>query len=294
MRRLLILSLALIVLASFFGKSVLAQYASLMDRAATRRQERIVRMTSEMSQPSSISSAAPVTPPAPTQTKTVITHVAIPILVYHHIRKNEGWAPTTWSAKMSVSPDNFAKQMQWLADHSYTAITLDTLARILGGEIAGPEKPVVITFDDNQRTAYTVAFPILKQHWFTAVYYLVTNRLNNASFITRDEVKELSDAGMDIESHTVTHAWLTRYTGAPLMKELAESKKTLEELTGKPVRHISYPSVMHNAVVRDAAREAGYLTGTTMDPRRLTEKDDWMTLPRIMMTDWVDLAKILP
>ncbi len=294
MRRSLLLAITFLALAGLFGKSVLAQYSSLLERAAERRQERLLQMTAAMMDASSSSSSVSSLAPAPTQTHTTIQNVAIPILVYHHIRANEGWAPSTWSAKLSVSPENFAKQMQWLTDHSYTPVTLDTLARILGGDMQGPEKPIVITFDDNQRSSYEIAFPILKEHWFTGVWYLVSNRLDLPTFILRDEVKEMADAGMDIQSHSVTHAWLTRFTGEALMRELAGSKKELEDLTGKPVRHLSYPSVMHNATVREAARQAGYLTGTTMDPRRLTEKDDWMTLPRIMMTDWTDLARVLP
>jgi peptidoglycan/xylan/chitin deacetylase (PgdA/CDA1 family) len=209
----------------------------------------------------------------------------IPILVYHHVRSTKGYAKTTWSYKMSVSPKVFEAQMQWIADKGYTTITLDTLAAILQGTETGPAKPVVITFDDNNLTAYDIALPILQKHNQIAVYYIITNRLGNAGFIDADRVKDLAAKGMDIESHTVTHSTLTALSLKKLDSELTESKRSLEELTGHPVRHIAYPSTMQNATVRKHTKDAGYITGTIMDPRPATAKDDLFKLPRIMMTD---------
>jgi peptidoglycan/xylan/chitin deacetylase (PgdA/CDA1 family) len=218
----------------------------------------------------------------------------VPILVYHHIRKNPGWGPNTWSAKMSVSPAGFEKQIQWLDDHGYETVDLTEAAAILQGTQAGPAKPVVLTFDDNNPTQYGIALPILLAHHRTAVFYLITNRLDNKAFITRDKVKEMAADGMDIESHTVTHATLTALSAKKLDAELRESKRVLEELTGKPVLHVAYPSTAHNKTVREHAKAAGYVTGTIMDPRAATSKDDLLKLPRIMMQDSTDLRKILP
>lgn len=221
-------------------------------------------------------------------------HVRLPILVYHHLRKNQGWAPSTWSFKMSVSPAGFEKQMQWLEDHGYTTIDLTTAAAILKGEREGPTKPVVITFDDNQLTQYTVGVPILVKHKQTAVFYLITDRLDNKSFITRDKVKDMVAKGMDIESHTLTHRVLTALPVAEIGREFTESKKILEELTGKPVLHLAYPGTAHNKTVRAVLAKTGYVTGTIMDPRPATEKDDLSKLPRIMMLDSTNLKKVLP
>jgi peptidoglycan/xylan/chitin deacetylase (PgdA/CDA1 family) len=244
-----------------------------------RRAERLLRLQAAVQSPaSSVSSVSS----------------RVPILVYHHIRTSSQWGADTWSAKMSVSPAAFAAQMQWIEDHGYTPVTMDDAAAILKGEYAGPAKPLVITFDDDNRTAYTEAFPILKEHGFTAVFYLVTNRLDNKSFIVRSEVQEMLTAGMDIQSHTVTHSTLTDLSAQKLAWDLTESKRLLDEFTGKPVRSVAYPSTAHNKTVRDAAKAAGYVTGTIMDPRASTAKDDLFKLPRIMMRDDTKLAKVLP
>lgn len=225
---------------------------------------------------------------------SVVSPVRIPILVYHHIRDTRPYPKTTWGYKMSVTPSVFDAQMKWIQDHGYTTVTLDRAAAILAGTETGPVKPVVITFDDNNRSQYLIAYPTLQKYRQTGVFYFVTNRLGNHSFIVEAEVKTMSDAGMDIESHTVTHATLTALSLKNLDQELQDSKKTLEAVTGKPVHHIAYPSTAHSKTVRDRVKAAGYTTGTIMDPRFATRKDDLFRLPRIMMTDDTNLKKLLP
>lgn len=235
------------------------------------------------------SSAAPK-PVVPPQNKY------IPVLVYHHVRDTKPYPKSTWSWKMSVTRSVFEKQLQWIADHGYTTIDLNTYVSIMKGEIQGPEKPIVITFDDNNITQYDIALPLLEKHKFVAVFYLVTNRLGQKSgvVINNELALDMHRRGQDIESHTVTHRALTGLGPAQITQELADSKKALETLLGKSVLHVAYPGTAHNKTVRELAKAAGYVTGTVMDPRTATEKDDFFKVPRIMMTDDTNLAKTLP
>lgn len=246
--------------------------------------------TSSMSSAKGISSSRAAVVPVPAVPKAF----AIPILVYHHIRLASPYPKSTWSWKMSVSPEVFKKQMQWLDDHDYTTVTLDTFVKIKNGEILGPVKPVVITFDDNNENAYEQAFAVLKQHFFIATWYVITNRFDKPTFLTTAQIKEMAAAGMDIQSHSVTHSWMTNLPVSRQKWELDESRKAIETLTGKPVRHLAYPLTMRNAQVINSVREEWYATATIMDPRPATQKDDLLTLPRIMMTDDTDLKRWLP
>jgi peptidoglycan/xylan/chitin deacetylase (PgdA/CDA1 family) len=218
----------------------------------------------------------------------------IPILVYHHIRDTSPYPHTTWSYKMSVSPQIFDDQMRWISENNYVTIDLDTAVDILQGKQEGPKKPVIITFDDNNRTQFTIAFPILQKYGLIATFYLVTNRLENPSFILADEALAMSEAGMSIQSHTVSHATLTALSDDALEQQLADSRRVLEALIGKPVRHIAYPSTAQNQRVRNHAQKAEYVTGTIMDPRLARPTDDLWKLPRIMMTDKTVMESVLP
>jgi peptidoglycan/xylan/chitin deacetylase (PgdA/CDA1 family) len=241
----------------------------------------------EVSSKSSVSSVAYSTPVSPS--------LKIPILVYHHIRDTKPYSPSTWSWKMSVSPKIFDAQMQWLVDHNYTTIDLNTYVAIMQSKQAPPEKPVVITFDDNNLSQYELGLPILEKNGQVAVFYLITDKLSQKSgVINADIAKIMSDKGMDIESHTLDHVVLTQINAARLASELVDSKKRLEEIIGKPVLHVAYPGTAHNKTVREATAKAGYVTGSIMDPRDATPADDFYKLPRIMMTDTTDLKKVLP
>lgn len=218
----------------------------------------------------------------------------IPILVYHHIRDTKPYPKSTWSYKMSVSPSIFEAQMQWLNDRGYTTITLDEYVALRNGTKASVNKPVVITFDDNNRSQYELAYPVLAKNGQVATFYMVSNRVKNSAFLTEEEIRTMAKGGMDIQSHSVSHPTMTNLSAANLERELLESKKALEKLLGAPVRHIAYPNTAHNPRVRDATKKAGYVTGTIMDPRYARSTDDWMKLPRIMMTDDTVLATVLP
>jgi peptidoglycan/xylan/chitin deacetylase (PgdA/CDA1 family) len=259
-----------------------ASAASSAASAKARRAERLAEAASRHA------SSAPAFVGVP------LTEYRVPVLVYHHVRAQEGWAKTTWSWKMTVTPETFERQMQWLEDKNYTSMTLDELTAAIRGERAMPEKPVVITFDDNNLNQYDAAVPILEKHGMRAVFYLITKYLDSPNFVNRERALELQAKGNEIESHTLTHRALPGLNDAELAWELTESKSILEELTGRPVNHVAYPGTAHNHRVRDAAKAAGFVTATIMDPRPWTQADDWMKVPRIMMTDDTDLAKVLP
>ncbi len=218
----------------------------------------------------------------------------VPILVYHHVRPQEGWAKTTWSWKMTVTRETFERQMQWLADKGYVTMTLDELTAAIRGETYLPEKPVVITFDDNNPTQYEVAVPIMEKHGQKAVFYLIAKYLDSANMLNRERALALQAKGNEIASHTMTHRALPGLNDEELAWELTESKRILEELTGKTINHVAYPGTAHNQRVRDAAKAAGYVTATIMDPQYVTQDIDWMKWPRIMMTDDTNLGKTLP
>ncbi len=263
------------VTRSFSAKSV---------RAAPSRSSRTAKAASKSSQPV----AAPLPPAVPP------TALQVPILVYHHLRATASYPKETWSYKMSVSPAVFEAQMQWLVDHGYTTIDLDMLVAMRAGTRLGPTKPVVVTFDDNQLSSYELGVPVLVKNNQTAVFYLITNRLENKDSIGAAQIPDLIAKGMQIGSHTVSHDDLVSLSENELKRQLTDSRTALETLTGSPVVHLAYPLTSQNQRVRDATAAAGYVTGTVMDPRTSTMADSLLKLPRIMMTDDSNLARLLP
>ena len=195
---------------------------------------------------------------------------------------------------MTVTRETFEKHMQWLADKNYTTMTLDELTAAIRGEAVMPAKPVVITFDDNNPTQYEVAVPIMEKHGQKAVFYLIAKYLDSPHMLNRERALALQAKGHEIQSHSMTHRALPGLNDEELAWELTESKRVLEELTGKTIRHFCYPGTAHNQRVRDAVKAAGYETATIMDPVWMDQSHEWLRWPRMMMTDDTNLEKTLP
>jgi peptidoglycan/xylan/chitin deacetylase (PgdA/CDA1 family) len=196
-----------------------------------------------------------VLPPGPNS-------IRVPILMYHYIRIN----PNPYDRmgfNLSVTPTDFAAQMDWLAHNSYHPITLNDLHGYLNGQRGLPSRPVILTFDDGYADFYTTALPILRATDFTAVSYVVSGFMGRGGYMTAAQVLEADRAGIEIGGHTVDHADLAVQSPDGLRYQLTASKQHLEQLLGHPVLSLCYPSGRFTPAVAAAAQNAGYRDATT-------------------------------
>ena len=122
-----------------------------------------------------------------------------------------------------------------------------------------PKKPIVITFDDGHRSQYAYAYPILKRLGLRATFFIVTNYIDRPAYMTRRMIQDMQDAGVaTIGSHTIDHHGLNDLSLVRQQSELADSKKILEDMFGKPVTTFAYPYGIHNAEVIMQTKAAGY------------------------------------
>jgi len=189
--------------------------------------------------------------------------VSVPILMYHYIRKPPSTRSDLLGFKLSIAPEVFQLQMDWLHASGFHTVTFNDLRAYFAGTEALPSRPIVITLDDGYRDLYTTAFPILQAHGFTAVAYIVTGFVDRAEYVTRAQVIEMDHAGIEIASHTVNHADLSRASFGSTISEVVESKRWLEKLVGHPVVDFAYPSGKFTQMTVNAVRQAGYDTGVT-------------------------------
>ena len=188
--------------------------------------------------------------------------VKVPILTYHYIRTNLDSRDRLGFA-LSVTPADFAAQMDWLAANGFHPITPSDLFAFLSGTRGLPSRPVILSFDDGYADFYTTALPILRAHDFTAVAYVVSGFIGRPGYMTAAQVTEADRAGVEIGSHTVDHADLARSAPGNIHFELVASKQALEQLLGHPVLSFCYPSGRFNGGVAAAVRAAGYRDATT-------------------------------
>lgn len=114
------------------------------------------------------------------------------------------------------------------------------------------------------------------------------------SAMTVDEVKEISKHPLvSIQAHTVNHPILTSVPDDVLEMEMRDSKKILEEWTGKKMIAFSYPNGRNTSRESEMARKYFDIAFTTVQ-QHIEISDDIMLLPRYSLTgQWPrDLLKV--
>ena len=97
-----------------------------------------------------------------------------------------------------------------------------------------------------------------------------------------DQIGEMSDRGIEIGSHTVTHPYLTKLNDDAMMFELSESKSAIERHTGKQVKSVAYPAGVFDRRVQSCAKDCGYEFGISYEHgvKKFT-RDDTFAIPRL-------------
>jgi len=157
---------------------------------------------------------------------------------------------------------------------------------------ARPEgRQAVLTFDDAYLDVLENGLPILQAHDVSAVTYVVTNEIGGTNrwdagkgqprpLMDRAALLDWQQAGQEIGSHGLSHGRLAELSPAQARAEIFDSKKILEDLCGREVRHFCYPYGNWNRAVRDLVAEAGYETATIADPGINDETTDPFALLR--------------
>ena len=200
--------------------------------------------------------------PMPSPTRPAVRETRVPILMYHHIAvAPEGADAIRYD--LSVWPEHFEGHLAALAALGYHSVKLADVYDALTKGTPLPSNPIVLTFDDGYDDVYYNALPLLQKYNFIGTFYIPTGLLERPGYLTWGQVLELSKAGMDIQSHTVSHPSLRGKPVEFLRKELGDSKHALETMLGKPVLFFCYPSGQYDALTIDTLKELGYLSATT-------------------------------
>jgi len=177
-----------------------------------------------------------------------------PVLMYHRIDRSD-------HSSLAVSPEGFARQMDWLERKKFSFLSLDEVVN-RQGRVPVLKRSVAITFDDGFEDNYENALSVLIRRRKSAALFVVVNLVGQKGFLSWNQIHEISQAGILIGSHSLSHRWLPDLTdNEELRREVVDSKKRIEDRLGKEVRHFSYPVGGVNERVVDQVRGAGYKAG---------------------------------
>jgi len=252
----------------------------------------------------------PSPPPTPSPTQSPLPTLAppvlvpgtpwtgpgkMPILMYHHVTDV---APVSnEEAPLTVTDSEFARQLTYLRCAGYYSITLSQLFDAIYNGAALPEKPVVLTFDDGHRDAYTDAFPLLRSAGFGGTFSIVTQWVGGPASVTWEQLREMVAGGMEIASHSVSHPDFGKQPDDVVRDQLSRSKRELEEKLGQPVSFFVYPagepfrfgSAQRQAQVVPMVQEAGYRGAVTARWQLLQDPAAPFALNRVRVSRGIDI-----
>jgi peptidoglycan/xylan/chitin deacetylase (PgdA/CDA1 family) len=180
------------------------------------------------------------------------------ILMYHSIGEKVIRDP---SNMYSINESAFRQQMEYLSN-KFT----DNIVGLSTDILENKNNSVAITFDDGYRDNLYIASPILEELKIPYTVFVSTEYIKdkNNNFLSASELKELANMpGASIGSHGVTHASLAQCSDKELKNELVDSKHYIEDVIGKKINSIGYPSGSVDQRVVNAVMEAGYQLGGT-------------------------------
>ena len=191
---------------------------------------------------------------------------------------------------VTVSPERFARQMQWLRNRGLRGVCIRDLLR---GRSDGNGRGLVgLTFDDGYADFLAYAVPVLQAYGFTATVFLIAGLLGGDNawdnkgprkpLMTAEQVGEAASAGMEIGSHGVSHVSLVSTTDEELAAETGKSKQILREVSGQDVAGFCYPYGDVDRRVVDGVRDAGYVYGCAIWRPELT---GYHALPRTVIRE---------
>ncbi|MFF8291159.1 polysaccharide deacetylase family protein [Streptomyces sp. NPDC016309] len=213
--------------------------------------------------------------------------VPVPVLLYHAVTDD----PPPWIAEFSVTPRDFAAQLDAVVASGRTPVPLSALAGHLRGKGELPPRPVVLTFDDGFADLPGPTAEALAARDLPATAYLTTGAITPgracllppAPMMALAEAPLLEQYGIEVGAHTVTHPQLDTLPARQVRRELRDAKAVLEDVLGHEVAHLAYPHGYNNGAVRRAASDAGYASAVAVRHALSSDADETYRIARLIV-----------
>lgn len=223
----------------------------------------------------------------------------VPILCYHYFRP--GLTPGRFLRvlgavllNMPTIPDKeywtttapeFDRQMRYLWERGYRTLRLDEVADLLARGRRIPDRCVVITIDDGDRSFVEHAVPVLRRYGFHATVFLLTGFAgvegwNDLDLVDWETLRALEAEGViRVESHTHRmHSkvqrdgdWMPLHVAdaSVVRQDLETSRAAIRRYLGHDSRFLAWPFGYGDGITNSLAHAAGMRCVLTLRPERV-------------------------
>jgi peptidoglycan/xylan/chitin deacetylase (PgdA/CDA1 family) len=202
------------------------------------------------------------------------------ILLYHHVS-------TETPASTSVSPEQFAKHMAYLAQN-HTVVPLKQLVDSVRDGTRLPENAVAITFDDGYQNIADNAHPILLSHGFPYTIFINPALIGvQPQQLSWQRINQMRQEGVSFANHSSTHKHLlTGSTEQPeqwlahTLADIEQAEQRLSKETGESLKYLAYPYGEFNLMLKSKIQQNGYV-GFGQQSGAVASYSDFGALPRV-------------
>lgn len=195
-------------------------------------------------------------------------------LMYHALSR--GQVPPGQDPHYVLDEARFREQLQWVDAAGGACSARDWLD--------GERRPVLLTFDDGHASNYNLAFPALAEDGMRADFFVNPANVGKPGFATWAQLREMSAAGMSIQSHGYDHVYLTTLEPGALRERLHAARTAIEDRVGAAVTLLAPPGGRMPGGLARVARECGYRYVLSSRPGRVFADTGQTVLPRLAVT----------
>jgi GT2 family glycosyltransferase/peptidoglycan/xylan/chitin deacetylase (PgdA/CDA1 family) len=188
------------------------------------------------------------------------------VLNYHRVADDRD--------QLAIGVERFRRQLELVARSGYQVVDLTSVDL----ELARTRPLLVFSFDDGCRDVVDNALPLLSQHGWPAVVFVVPHAVDrlvefpwyrrsvHPPLVRWDEMRDLERLGLvRFEPHTLTHPRLPALSDDEAREEIAGSKAVVEERLGRPAEIFCYPGGYAAPRERALVEEAGFRLALTCE-----------------------------
>jgi peptidoglycan/xylan/chitin deacetylase (PgdA/CDA1 family) len=170
------------------------------------------------------------------------------VLIYHTISD----PPVALPGDIDISPWKFARQLQWLSRWRRVVRLEETLTE-------PSQRLTAITFDDGYHDNLTVALPLLERFGFPMTLFVTAGFVGREGYLSKDQLREISRHPLvTIGAHGLWHRHFPLLGADEACRELVESRRLLESITGLRVDLMAWPYGDCNPAMEELSKQCGY------------------------------------
>ncbi|HXX40118.1 MAG TPA: polysaccharide deacetylase family protein [bacterium] len=254
--------------------------------------------------PMAAAPAAPATASAPAH---AYYQNAVVVLTYHDV------SPMVPRGTDTVSPAEFAAEMDRLAGDGFHFVSVPRLERFVSDGTAVPPNAVCVVFDNGYEGIHRYALPVLERRQIPAAVFLIVSYVNHlANDLTWGEIRGMAQTGL-VHFYTETYdlhrgvaigagastaATVGRVLAADgrqeseaaydarVFADLTRARATVERETGEGVDALVYPYGQYTPALIALAHQAGYRYMFTTLGWAILPGADSSRLPRLDIGVW--------